>query len=499
VIDAAPRPMSKPLRELLPIALMFVAVVAVARTDGRLPNAPLFFALAIGGFTLLQNSRAWVVAPLLVTELTISDYIVPEIGLSLRLAVALAAIALAFGTVLRGSGLPGGHFRLIVLSGAAFVAVATAVNGTYSDGDYVFKYFRYQFSQLLCLIVVACTIRDRRDLVRLGYVALAFGAASGLASVVQHFDRQSGLYGSGNQAIFNDWKGRSIGLSTTPVTLANAMLFVLAPMAGFIAAGVLPRGRLRLVMIAAFGILFLGLYFTYTRSGLIALGAGVAGSALALSGRRRTIVLGAVVVLYILFELAKGVGVVGGRYTKDATNDRSAASHDALLVVGLAMAADNLAFGIGREHFEEVSAEYAALLEADEAGGSMAVGKERPHNDFLSVVISWGIGALTAYLAVVALTVANCRAAARSRDPLIRGMAVACVCGLMAYLANSAFHNSLDSSTAFWLYAGLSVALARMPDPRPDDRRGRRRVFVPRHRIARRPARRAVPQYAFGG
>ncbi|HEV8635916.1 MAG TPA: O-antigen ligase family protein [Chloroflexota bacterium] len=499
---ALPTAGGKPIRQLVPLALVVVAVLALGRSDGQFPNAPLLLALAVGAFVLLPNSPSWAVAPLLITELTISDYIVKEIGLSLRLAVAAAAVALSARLILRSAPLGDPRFRRVLLPALAFVVTATAINAAFSESDYAFKYFRYQLGQLLFLLVAACTIRDRRGLACVGAVALAVGAASGFAGLWQHVDRHDAIFGAANAEIFSDWKGRSLGLSNNPVTMANNMLFVLAPMVGFAAAGVLPRGRLRLIAAGAFLFLTTGMYFTYTRSAMLALGAGLAGSALLLRGRRRTVIFGAIVGLYLLFQLAMTVGVVGGRYAKNTTNDRSAAGHEALLTVGLAVAADNFLIGIGHEHFEEISAQYAFLVADEESavGGQEAVGNERPHNDFLSVLISWGSIGLIAYLAIVVGTLRNCAAAARRDDRLVRGMAVACACGLVTYLTNSAFHNSLDSSTALWLYAGLSVALVRIPEQPPARGLRSARPRLQRHRHhRRRPAARVAAQYAFGG
>jgi hypothetical protein len=497
VSTAAVAPAGRTLRQLLPFVLVLFGALAFGRNDGQYPNAPFLLAMAVATFAFLPNNRAWVVAPLLVTELTLSDYIVKEMGLSLRLAVALAALALALGEILRSGPLKDARFRRVLLPALVFVAAATAVNASHSESEFVFKYFRYQFAQLLFLLIPACTIRDRRGLFYVGVVALAFGAASGFAGVWQHFDKNGAVFGNANPEIFSSWKGRSLGLSSNPVIMANNMLFVMGPMAGFIAAGVLPRGRLRLVMVGAFALVFAGMYFTYTRSALLSLGAGIAGTALVLQGRRRAVVLVSVVGLYLLFQLAMAVGIVGGRYTQDKTNDRSAASHDALLEVGLAMAADHWLTGIGHEHFEEISAEYAALLEDEdfEVGGQEAVGQERPHNDFLSILIAYGAAGFLSYIALIVATLVNCAAAARRQEALVRGMAVGCACGLLTYLANSAFHNSLDSSTALFLYAGLSVALVRMPEQPPPSQRIRAPRPWRHHRRSR--AARVAAQYAF--
>src|SRR5207247_709814 len=122
---------------------------------------------------------------------------------------------------------------------------------------------------------------------------------------------------------------------------------------------------------------------------------GLAAMALFLRGRPRTVLLATLVGLYLAYQVALGMGLLNARYSKNATNDRSASSHEALLTVGIAVALDNALLGVGHRRFEEISAQYADVLDGAEGGasGGIAIGNERPHNDFLSVVISWGVGA----------------------------------------------------------------------------------------------------------
>jgi CHASE2 domain-containing sensor protein len=78
------------------------------------------------------------------------------------------------------------------------------------------------------------------------------------------------------------------------------------------------------------------------------------------------------------------------------------------------------------------------------------------------VWLSWGFSALASYVWLFLAAGLNCLAAARSRDPLIRGLAIGSVGGLVAYAVGSTFHNYLDSSVVLWVYAGLSAALVRI-------------------------------------
>jgi O-antigen ligase len=170
----------------------------------------------------------------------------------------------------------------------------------------------------------------------------------------------------------------------------------------------------------------------------------------------------------VSYFVLQGTGVIGSRYYKDASKDKSAADHMALFEVGLRVALDNPILGIGHEAFEELAVEYTGEIETNQTGsgpsGVSALGSSRPHNDFLLVWMSWGIFALLAYCGIFLGALLNFAKAAGSGDPLIRGLAVAGAGGLGAYAANSFFHNYLDSSTLLWVFAGLSIALTRLPD-----------------------------------
>jgi hypothetical protein len=479
-----------PLGQLAIPTSVVAACVWVAQSYHQFPAVPILTAAAASCLVLTLNSPGWVVVALLIPELSIFNYQVRELGMTLRLALALGGLALTLKVVLAGLRSADPALRRLLLPAAVFVLVATACNAMFEPGDYVFKYFRYQATQLATLLLVACLIRDRQDLRRAAIAALVLGSLSGLAAIWQHYSPATSFYGEGDAGYIRAWKARSIGLSDNPVILANSMLFVLVPLLGLVVAQVMPRGnRLRLAIAAAIGLTFTGMYFSFTRSGLIGAGGGLAAMVFYLRGRTRNILLATIVVLFLVYQFALTFGFLGARYTKDATNDRSAASHEALLWVGIAMAVDNITFGVGHQRFEELAEEYMHVLEAEEDGshGAGAVGVERPHNDFLSVVISWGFGALASYVLMLVGAYRNFAVGARNQDPLVRGIAVGAAGGMSAYLVNSAFHNSLDSSSALFLFAGLSVALARMP---AGGRRRRERAPGEPRRFAPRPPQR---------
>ena len=435
--------------------------------------ATLLLGAAFGSLVLVRNSPAWAVVPLLITELTLSSYMIMQFGVSLRLATALAAVLVTAQAVLRLKGFRDPTGRRILLPTIAFIILATAVNLGFSDSDYVVKYFRYQITQLLTLLVILAVVRTRLDLKRLAMVALILAILGGFAAVWQHYGPQTAPYGAADAGAIKDFKGRAVGLSSNPVILSNQLAFVLMPLLGVLICGPWKRDRIRAILCFSTLVIGVGLNFTYTRSAVFGMGPGLIVMGLYLRGTRRMAVLGSVIAIVIMFQLLEGTGLIGDRYYKDAEDDQSAASHEVLWDVGLAVAMDNPIVGIGHEHFIEVSRDYLHVLDravttSSTTNGAAVIGNQQPHNDFLSVWLSWGIFALIAYVAIFIGTLRNCAGPSTHADPLIRGLAVGCAGGVITYAVNSAYHNYLDSGTALWMYAGLSVVLARLAARRPD-------------------------------
>ncbi|MBI2322626.1 MAG: O-antigen ligase family protein [Chloroflexi bacterium] len=444
------------------------------------PTVSLLLGLVAGSFALVVSSPVWALAPILFTELTLPGQMIESLGVSLRLVVVLSAATMTVFVVARCGLFGDGRARRVLLPALILIALATLGNALSSDADYVLKYFRYQIVQLVTLVLAAALLRDRSDLKRLAVFALTIGLASAGSAIWQHYDRESAIYGPASPLYVAGWKGRVLGLTESPVMLANDLIFILLPLLGLLAVSPLRLDRTRALLLAAAFVLGAGLYFTYTRSAVAGVAAGLAAIGLCLKGDRRKIILGVVVLVFVLFELLRGTGLIGYRYYRDASNDNSAASREALRAVGIAIALDNSLVGIGRDNFERMAVEYGDDVELDELAlrGEKAIGRERPHNDFLGVWASWGLPALVAYLAMFIGTLANYLAAARRADRLVRGLAIGCVGGLVAYGLNSAYHNSLDSSTYLFMYAGLSIALARLPAWSAALSRGRRRLLT---------------------
>jgi O-antigen ligase len=418
------------------------------------PEEGVLVGLCLGAFLLVPNGIAWTIGPVLICELSIASYYFADYGLSLRLIVTGLAMVLALPTIL-STNRADPRYRRVFLPALALLIISTIGNFAFSGSDYSIKYLRYQVLQLLALVLVACVVRSKRDIVRLTTLALPVMLASALIAIWQHFARGSAL----DSDLVTIWKGRSVGLAGSPVLIANQLTAGLVPLLGLLASLRWRRDRWLAATIMAALVLALGIYLTYTRSAPLALAPGLLAMGLCLRGQRRLMMVGGVIGAATLFQLLAGTGIIGSRYYLGAEDDNSAASHDALLQVAFAIALDNPISGVGHENFEQISLDYAGDL--GDAGTNASIGVDRPHNDFLTVWVSWGIAALVAYVFLFIGAIRNFVAAARSPDQLVAGLAVGGMGWLATYAANSAFHNYLDSSTLLWIFAGLSVVLAQ--------------------------------------
>ncbi len=452
------------IRPLLVPALAVTIALGLVLNDPQHPNAAWLAALALGSFVLALRGPFWVLVPVLLTELTVFGYPIHSVGVAQRLIVLLVALLIATPSILRSGLLTSGWMLRVLIPSGLFVAFATLGNLLFSGDAYVFEYFRYQVGQIFALVLAATLIRDRHDLKRVALITLAIGLAAAIAAVWQHYAVTSAPFGAASADNVRGWKGRVMGFSGSPIALATQMNFLVLPVLGVLLCGSWRLNRRFVMMGMAFLILMAALNFSYTRSALFAMGPGILVMGLFLTGKRRLLVVGGVVAAVFAFQALEGTGLIGHRYYEDASEDTSAASHEVLWDVSISIAMDNPLIGIGHEHFEEVSQSYVNEVQASEVGpsGLGVIGKQRPHNDFLSVWLSWGILALIVYLALFIGTLRNLATASRNPDILVRGLAIGCVGGVIVYAVNSTFHNSMDSSIFLWLYAGVSVALARM-------------------------------------
>jgi O-antigen ligase len=422
----------------------------------------------------------WTLAALMVSELTIANYMYEfgSLEISNRLILTLASIPLVLPHVLRRPDL-GPRARSMVVVALGFILVATFANLAAGDMTSVLKFSRFLITGLIALVLAPAVVYSRDDVRDLSLVVLVVSAASALVAVLQHYSQftDAPLY----QAIphaglgpdtFETWGGRAVGLAENPIYITNSLVFFAMFLLGVVLIGNL-EPRMRLIFSAILLMTVAALFFSYTRSWTYSAALGLLAMVLMYRGRYRR--------EFWLLLIVVGAGFLywsdlqNNRYTQDVSTDSSAATRPVLWEAGLNIALDHPILGVGHYKFRELSPQYISridrsLLERQEA--FTALGVFEPHNDFINVWLSFGTGALALYLALFVLSIKNyLEAFSRTSEPLLKGLALGGMGAVLAFGTNSFFHNLFDSTLTVWLLAGLSLALSKVvlanSSPRP--------------------------------
>ena len=467
------------------VALLPLAFIPVFGTS---PEGLQRLLLLVQGVFLFLGVRrpVWILAALMVSELTIANYMWEFGGfqISNRLILTLASIPLVLPHVLQRPDL-GPRARSMVLVALGFILVATFADLVAGDTAYVLKFSRFLLTGLIALVLAPAVVYSRDDVRDLSLVVLVVSAGSALVAVLQHYSQftDAPLY----QAIphpglgpdtFGTWGGRAVGLAENPIYITNTLLFFAMFLLGVVLLGnVEPRVRLLFTSILMMTVA--ALFFSYTRSWTYAAALGLVAMVMSYRGRYSR-------EFFLLLILAGGVffywsDLQNNRYTQSASSDSSAATRPVLWEAGLNIALDHPVLGVGHGRFKELSPQYVSridrsLLERQDAGS--ALGVFEPHNDFLNVWLSFGTGALVLYLALFVLSIKNyAEVFSRTSEPLLKGLALGGIGAVLAFGANSFFHNLFDSTLTVWLLAGLSLALSKVVLANPS-RRPRPRTYT---------------------
>ena len=442
------------------LVVAFILALAIWKLG---PITPLQLAFFVVGALFLFGLKKPVLAmaAFLVSLLTLNNYILAApfgIEISLRVLLVLLIAVIVWKTYgLRGLEL-GPYAKRVIVVALILVAITVIANLINTGWDWTFKDLRQTGTGLLLIVLIPAVTRDLRDLKTLCGLALLFMAASAAVAVMQHFN----ILGMSDRTLVSGYTNidnRMPGMAQDPLDLA----FVLAPVvpaALFVYLNKGTRANIRWLILAAVILMVLGMYFTYTRSAVIAAALGVVTLFLFLPKHLRFKVLLAVVVVALLVFL-----VSQAHQTRlVSSEDVSAQSRIVLRQAGYDIMRDHPIWGIGAYKFPEVSVQYASRLDPNVM---QILGKDlgllQPHNDFVYVGACYGIPALIAYvfiLGIVFLTLLHSYRTARRR--FIKGLSAGLIGALVAYLVNAYYHNCLISMPFFWVLNGFSLAVAKL-------------------------------------
>ncbi len=455
------------------IALAILAAVAIWSFS---PVSPLTAVLLIVVALFLFGLRrpVWAVAALLVSQLTVTSYMVNTpfgIAISLRLMLLIL-----IGLVLWRSSAQerielGPKAKRVLIPASIVIGLSVVANIANSGFDYAFKDFRYMMVGLLIVIFLAAVTRNLKDFKILCAMAFIGMIASAIIAVMQHYQ----FLGMGQNTLIpgflQGWEGqpRVPGIAETELELSFTLPVVALAVLGICLARRVNSGTTWLLG-ASVVLMGLALYFTYTRSALLGLAFGLVALPLFLKTRIRGEIILAVLLLGLIS--IETTGIMRGVYFEargQTVQEESATERKILWQAGIAIAMDNPVLGIGGDQFRYVSPQYASAVDPalvrqqEEYWSYRTLGGQAPHNDFLKVWVCYGTLALAAYLWLFSAVLQNFLDSYRaSNGRFIKGLSIGLAAALVAYGVNAFYHNSLAAMPLFWILAGFSVATAKL-------------------------------------
>lgn len=416
-------------------------------------------------FLVLGVKRpAFVVAAIILVELTIANYPPRLFGMPMNTGyvVAFGGLATTFlmAPLIMAQRLTlGPGWRRVIIPAAVLVVligISTALGFT---PELTSQVVRYYVAAFVVMLLIATLVRTRSDLKLVGTIGIAVLVISAVSGIMQHYSSNvipaAAIYHRGLD------NGRVMGLTSSAILSSGHFMIGVVFLWGLVTQLTLekPAGRFMLLLTM---LVFIGLYYTFTRTAVlgVALGGGLFMTPF-LGGRvRKEIVLALLLLVPVAaFFLAEG----NNRYNKDESNN----ARIVLWKVGIEIAQDYPLLGIGNNAYNLIAPLYVSEISFSDStleSKNISIVEVSPvHNDFLRVWLSFGTPALIAYILLFLGIAANAlQAYFREKDPWLRGASLGCFGATVAYVINSTAHNSLDSTGSLWILAGLSIVLLRL-------------------------------------
>jgi O-antigen ligase len=306
--------------------------------------------------------------------------------------------------------------------------------------------FRY-LQNLLLFLIVFTAIRKRRDAV---WLAAAFVAGATIAAVFAIAYRPDpGQYDV----------ARAAGTVGDPNELASVLV------AGVILAGVLVfmlkrSPLLRLAAAGAVGLCTLGLLFTFSRGGLVALGCAMVASVF-VAGRYRPAIL-SVMAIVGLFGVGYFTALAPQESRDRITKLDGGTGRTDIWRVGSRMVSAHPVRGVGSGNFQLSSVHYLLKNPGAVRYDYFVDHPKVAHNTYLHVLAELGLVGLALFLAIIGFAI-TClfraaqwftRAGVRDLELLTRGLLLAVIGTLSAD-----FFISGQYSKQLWLLLGAGPAL----------------------------------------
>ncbi len=293
-----------------PFGFIFIILAIVALWVLN-PFSPTVLALAVIVILLLLGLRrpVWAMSALIVSQLTITSYMISTpfgFNISLRLVLLILIGLILFRSYRQGQFEMGPKAKILLIPTIVLIVIAMISDFTNSGFDVAYKDFRDLMTGLMILSFIPIVVRNTRDLIILCAVAFIGITASSLIGIMQHFNIL-GMQSISLTRIPTGADYRIPGTSETGLELSYVLSAGLIILAGiFLFKGFNPDIN---KLIPVFMLLIsIGLYFTYTRSALIAVVFGLASLVLLIKTRIKGEIIFIVLLLIAGFLIISPVG-----------------------------------------------------------------------------------------------------------------------------------------------------------------------------------------------
>ena len=452
------------------VLVIGVVIVLWSLMRGNLTALVLLAVVAL--FIIGLRKPLWALVALLVSQLTITSFMVPTpfVDISLRLLLFIITIfILRRGFIQREVDLGPGARRLLIPI-LVLISVGVVANLVNSGFDFAFKDFRIMLTGLLFVIFLPAVIENTTQLKTIcGFIFIVI-TASAVIGIMQHYN----FLGMAEATLRPDFLAlagdlRVPGMSESELELAYVLTTAILIVFGiYLTKGVSTNRRFLLMTMV---LMISALYFTYTRSALLALVLGLLSIVLYTKKRIKWQLILALTFPAIFFIVQ--TDVLGQTHFSGRSlwsQEGSAIARPILWQAGVAIAIDNPVLGIGGNRFLRISPQYAyavdsSLLqwEEDRYWDYKTLGTQAPHNDFLNVWVSYGTVALIAYIWIHFTILRNYFDSYRAtKRRFIKGFSLGLAGALVAYVVNSFYHNLSSDLALLWIMAGFSLTTAKL-------------------------------------
>ncbi len=448
--------------------LLMVCIWAIMRWN----YSAIVFIMILALFIVGIKKPLWAVAAILVSQMTITSYMVatPLVLISLRLLLMLLTLYIIRGALIRKEIDFGPHVKKLVIPMLILIFIGAVSNTFNGLGlEVIFRAFRNMLFGLLFIIILPAIIEDIKQLKILLGVTFIVAIASSIIGIMQYYNFL-GMNVATLEAGFLDGAGRVPGMGQTELELAYILPMVIVIVLSIFIAKTNHSGGRILILVPLIP-LSIALYFTYTRSALFALGPAILSLYLFFKTRIRWEAILLIIVLLVLLIEASNLleeTYIAGR--SETGQEESSVARNILRQVGIAIALDNPILGIGSDQFVEISREYAYVVnpvfleyEGDRYYSYTTLGNNQPHHDFITMWLTYGTLALIAYIFIHFVIVYTLGYSFRkSNNRFIKGLSVGLAAALVTYVVNSFYHNIETTLPLLYIIAGFSLVTSKL-------------------------------------